>query len=165
MSTGWCNTSKHWNDWKKNVYHLSYTRKSLSNLRIYMRSYNKLATNTGKQDITFVYTIHKIWPYTTNRISKPLLSLCRLQPPTLQSCWSKRHKSKGISSPNWYASTFLTFRFHLKLVRNSSNFSIFIISIIADYIGCYIQSGDKEEWGNPNKDQMLLRRIEIQNLK
>ncbi|PWA37121.1 nucleic acid-binding, OB-fold protein [Artemisia annua] len=33
-----------------------------------------------------------------------------------------------------------------------------------DYIGCYIQSGEKEEWGNPNKDQMVLRRIEIQNL-
>ncbi|PWA83752.1 replication protein A 70 kDa DNA-binding subunit [Artemisia annua] len=26
------------------------------------------------------------------------------------------------------------------------------------------QFGEKEEWGNPNKDQMLLRRIEIQNL-
>ncbi|PWA59768.1 DNA helicase [Artemisia annua] len=37
--------------------------------------------------------------------------------------------------------------------------------ILTDYIGCYIQSGEKEEWGNPNKDQMVLRRIEIQNLK
>ncbi|PWA75614.1 nucleic acid-binding, OB-fold protein [Artemisia annua] len=36
--------------------------------------------------------------------------------------------------------------------------------ILTDYIGCYIQSGEKEEWGNPNKDQIVLRRIEIQNL-
>ncbi|PWA37789.1 nucleic acid-binding, OB-fold protein [Artemisia annua] len=36
--------------------------------------------------------------------------------------------------------------------------------VLTDYIGCYIQSGEKEEWGNPNKDQMVLRRIEIQNL-
>ncbi|PWA56645.1 nucleic acid-binding, OB-fold protein [Artemisia annua] len=36
--------------------------------------------------------------------------------------------------------------------------------LLTDYIGCYISSGEKEEWGNPNKDQMVLRRIEIQNL-
>ncbi|PWA43697.1 nucleic acid-binding, OB-fold protein [Artemisia annua] len=40
-----------------------------------------------------------------------------------------------------------------------------VYPVLTDYIGCYINSGEKEEWGNPNKDQMLLRRIEIQNLK
>ncbi|PWA81791.1 hypothetical protein CTI12_AA184760 [Artemisia annua] len=40
----------------------------------------------------------------------------------------------------------------------------FYYIIIADYIGCYIQSGEKEEWGNPNKDQMVIRKIEIQNI-
>ncbi|PWA76903.1 nucleic acid-binding, OB-fold protein [Artemisia annua] len=39
-----------------------------------------------------------------------------------------------------------------------------VYPVLTDYIGCYINSGQKEEWGNPNKDQMLLRRIEIQNL-
>ncbi|PWA56458.1 replication protein A 70 kDa DNA-binding subunit [Artemisia annua] len=39
-----------------------------------------------------------------------------------------------------------------------------VYPVLTDYIGCYINSGEKEEWGNPNKDQMLLRRVEIQNL-
>ncbi|PWA67829.1 helitron helicase-like domain-containing protein [Artemisia annua] len=33
-----------------------------------------------------------------------------------------------------------------------------------DYIGCYISSGEKQKWGNPNKNQMVNRKIEIQNL-
>ncbi|PWA64002.1 nucleic acid-binding, OB-fold protein [Artemisia annua] len=32
------------------------------------------------------------------------------------------------------------------------------------YIGCYINSGETDTIGDPNKDQMLMRRIEIQNL-
>ncbi|PWA53276.1 helitron helicase-like domain-containing protein [Artemisia annua] len=32
------------------------------------------------------------------------------------------------------------------------------------YIGCYISSGNAETIGNPNKDQMVNRKIEIQNL-
>ncbi|PWA49428.1 helitron helicase-like domain-containing protein [Artemisia annua] len=37
-------------------------------------------------------------------------------------------------------------------------------SFLTDYIGCYISSGNAETIGNPNKDQMVNRKIEIQNL-
>ncbi|PWA55781.1 DNA helicase Pif1-like protein [Artemisia annua] len=37
--------------------------------------------------------------------------------------------------------------------------------VLTDYIGCYMRSGEKEKWGNPNKNQMINRKIEIQNLK
>ncbi|PWA91711.1 hypothetical protein CTI12_AA088610 [Artemisia annua] len=33
-----------------------------------------------------------------------------------------------------------------------------------DYIGCYINSGRADTIGNPNKDQMVMRKVEIQNL-
>ncbi|PWA63366.1 replication protein A 70 kDa DNA-binding subunit [Artemisia annua] len=33
-----------------------------------------------------------------------------------------------------------------------------------DYIGCYMRSTDKQKWGNPNRNQMVNRKIEIQNL-
>ncbi|PWA46059.1 nucleic acid-binding, OB-fold protein [Artemisia annua] len=36
--------------------------------------------------------------------------------------------------------------------------------VLTDYIGCYISSGNAETIGNPNKDQMVNRKIEIQNL-
>ncbi|PWA39723.1 nucleic acid-binding, OB-fold protein [Artemisia annua] len=33
-----------------------------------------------------------------------------------------------------------------------------------DYIGCYIHSTDKEKIGNPNRNQVFHRKVEIQNL-
>ena len=45
-----------------------------------------------------------------------------------------------------------------------TNITLFLVTC-ADYIGCYIQSGDKEEWGDPNRSQMVKRTVEIQNLK
>lgn len=41
----------------------------------------------------------------------------------------------------------------------------YLFVIATDYIGCYISSGKLEKVGDPNKDQMINRRIEIQNLK
>ncbi|PWA52012.1 replication factor A protein 1 [Artemisia annua] len=36
--------------------------------------------------------------------------------------------------------------------------------VLTDYIGCYINSGPTDTIGNPNKDQMVMRKVEIQNL-
>ncbi|PWA88535.1 hypothetical protein CTI12_AA119640 [Artemisia annua] len=36
--------------------------------------------------------------------------------------------------------------------------------VLTDYIGCYMRSTDKQKWGNPNRNQMINRKIEIQNL-
>ncbi|PWA46862.1 nucleic acid-binding, OB-fold protein [Artemisia annua] len=36
--------------------------------------------------------------------------------------------------------------------------------VLTDYIGCYMRSTDKQKWGNPNRNQMVNRKIEIQNL-
>ncbi|PWA51603.1 replication protein A 70 kDa DNA-binding subunit [Artemisia annua] len=33
-----------------------------------------------------------------------------------------------------------------------------------DYIGCYISSGQADTIGDPNRDQMVIRKVEIQNL-
>ncbi|PWA40071.1 nucleic acid-binding, OB-fold protein [Artemisia annua] len=39
-----------------------------------------------------------------------------------------------------------------------------LFNSLTDYIGCYINSGDSDTIGNPNKDQIVNRKIEIQNL-
>ncbi|PWA60434.1 nucleic acid-binding, OB-fold protein [Artemisia annua] len=36
--------------------------------------------------------------------------------------------------------------------------------VLTDYIGCYMQSGEKEKIGNPNRHQTYARKVEIQNL-
>ncbi|PWA91805.1 Retrotransposon-like protein [Artemisia annua] len=36
--------------------------------------------------------------------------------------------------------------------------------VLTDYIGCYISSGEKETVGDPMRDQMVNRKIDIQNL-
>ncbi|PWA46451.1 replication protein A 70 kDa DNA-binding subunit [Artemisia annua] len=36
--------------------------------------------------------------------------------------------------------------------------------VLTDYIGCYISSTDKDKVGNPNRNQPIFRKVEIQNL-